>query len=452
MRIRHWFRALFAAPLLLLALVLPTSANAAVYNYSAETDICGAGGLTITVAVGDTVNISDTQNTCGTGNVTGMANRGSFTFVPNGPDFIFRVVTTAAGIGTGTVTWSGGAVFSITVVAAQPIATTQPASAITASGATLNGQIYSRGATTAVAFDYGLSTAYGASIAANSVGASAGTTAVSAPVANLACAATYHYRVRGSNSAGTTNGADGTFTTAACLPPTVSTAPATAISPSSATLNAVVSSNGTPTTVAFEYGASTAYGTSVAASTGGTAPGSAVNAPAAVTLSLACGSTFHFRATAVNAAGTVNGADQVFSTAACPAPAITTAAATAIGQTSATLNALVTANGAQTTVGFEYGPTTAYGTTTAATTGGVAPGSAVGAPASVMVSLACGTTYHFRASAANTGGSVNGADQVFTTAACTPTAIPTMSQWGLIWLSLAMAGAAAFAVRKSQRS
>lgn len=452
MRIRHWFRALFAAPLLLLALVLPTSANAAVYNYSAETDICGAGGLTITVAVGDTVNISDTQNTCGTGNVTGMANRGSFTFIPNGTDFIFRVVATAAGIGTGTVTWSGGAVFSITVVAAQPIATTQPASSITASGATLNGQINSRGATTAVAFDYGLTTAYGASIAANSVGAAAGTTAVSAPVANLACAATYHYRVRGSNSAGTTNGADGTFTTAACPAPAITTAAATAIGQTSATLNALVTANGTQTTVGFEYGPTTAYGTTTAATTGGVALGSAVGAPASVMVSLACGTTYHFRAAAANTGGSVNGADQVFTTTACALPTVVTGAATAVEATSATLNAQVTANGTPTTVGFEYGPTNNYGTSITATTGGAASGSAVNEPAAVTLTLACGTTVHFRATAVNTGGSVNGADQVFTTAACTPTAIPTMSQWGLIWLSLAMAGAAAFAVRKSQRS
>jgi hypothetical protein len=96
-------------------------ARATTYNYSAVNDICGAGGLTITVNVGDTVRISDTQTTCGTGNAAGMSARGTFGFIQNGADFIAQVITTAAGIGTGTVSWgAGGSIFSITVVKASP--------------------------------------------------------------------------------------------------------------------------------------------------------------------------------------------------------------------------------------------------------------------------------------------------------------------------------------------
>lgn len=213
MRIVFCWLAALAGTLLLAA----TPAAAATYNYSAVTDICGAGGLTITVNVGDTVRISDTQTTCGTGSITGMSGRGTFSFIPNGPDFIAQVITTAGGVGTGTVTWTGGAVFSITVVAITPAVTTTAASAITVSGATLNGQVTSNGAITTTSFDYGLTTAYGSNaLVAGSLTATANAAAISTPVAGLACATTYHYRAKGVNSAGTTNGSDQTFTTAAC--------------------------------------------------------------------------------------------------------------------------------------------------------------------------------------------------------------------------------------------
>lgn len=213
MRIIICWLAAVAGTLLLAA----TPAAAATYNYSAATDICGAGGLTITVNVGDTVRISDTQTTCGTGNITGMSNRGTFSFIPNGPDFIAQVITTPGGVGTGTVTWTGGAVFSITVVAITPAVTTTAASAITVSGATLNGQVTSNGAVTTTSFDYGLTTAYGSNApVAGSLTATANAAAITTPVTGLACTTTYHYRAKGVNSAGTTNGSDQTFTTAAC--------------------------------------------------------------------------------------------------------------------------------------------------------------------------------------------------------------------------------------------
>ena len=53
-------------------------------------------------------------------------------------------------------------------------------------------------------------------------------------------------------------------------------------------------------------------------------------------------------------------------TASAQAPIATTNAATGISSTGATLNGIVNANGASTTVTFEYGLTTSYGTTVTA--------------------------------------------------------------------------------------
>src|SRR3989338_11426029 len=81
------------------------------------------------------------------------------------------VVTTPGGTGTGT---------GLFTYVPPPTATTNPASGVTAWAATLNGTVSSNGADTTVIFDYGLTTAYGSSIAAtpSPLGAGAVTTAV----------------------------------------------------------------------------------------------------------------------------------------------------------------------------------------------------------------------------------------------------------------------------------
>lgn len=100
-----------------------------------------------------------------------------------------------------------------------PTVTTNAASALTASGATLNGTVSSNGASTAVTFNYGLTTGYGSTATAtpSPLATNAVNTAVSVAVAGLNCNTTYHFRVTATNSAGTTNGGDFTFTTSACV-------------------------------------------------------------------------------------------------------------------------------------------------------------------------------------------------------------------------------------------
>jgi len=94
-----------------------------------------------------------------------------------------------------------------------PEATTNAASNVTSSGATLNGSVNPRGAATTYKFDYGTSTSYGNSTTAASAGS--GTSAVnkSANLSGLAASTTYHYRIKATNSTGTSFGADKTFTT-----------------------------------------------------------------------------------------------------------------------------------------------------------------------------------------------------------------------------------------------
>jgi hypothetical protein len=229
----------------------------------------------------------------------------------------------------------------------------------------------------------------------------------------LACGTLYHFRVVATNGSAA-SGADQTFTTATCPPPTVSTLAATNVTSNGATLNGTVNPNGTSTTAAFEYGLTTSYGSIVPATP---APGSGT-APIAVSASvtgLSCNTQYHFRAVGTNAS-TANGPDQSFTTATCSAPTVVTLPATNVTTMTATLNGTVNPNGASATATFEYGLTTSYGTVVSATP---APGSGT-TPIAVSASvtgLSCNTLYHFRAVATN-ASTANGADQTFRTTFC----------------------------------
>jgi hypothetical protein len=97
-----------------------------------------------------------------------------------------------------------------------PAVTTGPASAITATGATLNGTATANGISTTVTFEYGFTTGYGSTAPAveNPIAGFTGT-AVTAAISGLEPGALYHYRAKGVNSSGPGTGSDQTFT-AAC--------------------------------------------------------------------------------------------------------------------------------------------------------------------------------------------------------------------------------------------
>ncbi len=102
------------------------------------------------------------------------------------------------------------------MVAAPPNVTTEPATAVGSTFATLNGIVNANKTSTTVIFEYGTTTAYGSQVTADQSPATGNTdTAVSKAISGLTPSTTYHYRVVGQNYAGTTNGADTIFTTEA---------------------------------------------------------------------------------------------------------------------------------------------------------------------------------------------------------------------------------------------
>ncbi len=98
-----------------------------------------------------------------------------------------------------------------------PSVTTSAATNVTSSGATLNGTVNANNASATVTFEYGADTSYGTTVtAAESPVTGTADTVVSYVLGGLSPNTTYHFRVVGQNSAGTTYGSDRTFTTTLC--------------------------------------------------------------------------------------------------------------------------------------------------------------------------------------------------------------------------------------------
>ena len=221
----------------------------------------------------------------------------------------------------------------------------------------------------------------------------------------------YHYRLVATSDAGTSRGADQSFSTRSV--PTVVTEPASSIAPTSATLNGTVAANGQATTWYFEYGTSMSYGSKTAAKSAGSGT-STVKVSASLTR-LRAATTYHFRLVATNASGTSVGGDRSFSTS-LP-PAVRTGSVQNAGPTTATFTGAVDPRGRATTWYFEYGTSTGYGSRTPRRSAG---SGVVARSVSESVSgLVAGATYHYRLVATNDVGTSRGADGTFTTAGVT---------------------------------
>ena len=192
-----------------------------------------------------------------------------------------------------------------------PVGITNPATLIASFSATLHGTLDPHGLTTTVHFQYGATTSYGLTTAAQT---KSGNTyqSVSANTSGLTASTTYHFRFVATNSAGTTYGPDHTFRTLSPTgPPAVLTNSATNVTSSSATLNGSVDPHALATNVHFQYGTTTSYGSTTPNQTN---TGNAYLNVSANISGLSGGTTYHFRVVATNTAGTRYGADRTFTT------------------------------------------------------------------------------------------------------------------------------------------
>jgi hypothetical protein len=302
---------------------------------------------------------------------------------------------------------------------------TEDATQITRTTATLNGSY--DGATNDTPpgpledfyyyFEWGETSAYGNSTATapgTNAGAHAEIVKVSAPISGLSVqlptSLPYHYRLVVTNGAGTTYGPDHRLFSAPPDLPQISGTTANNVSPTGADLAAVVNPGEGETSYLFEYGLSASYG--LATPIAGPLEGDVADHPINQSLDgLLPGTTYHYRAVAFNFGGTTHGPDQTFTTP--DAPEVDSSGSSGITQTTAHLTADVIANASATNVHFDYGTGTDYGSSTPSIDAGTEPFRRI--VGSDLTGLSPGTTYHFRAVAANGLGTTAGSDMTFTT-------------------------------------
>ena len=190
--------------------------------------------------------------------------------------------------------------------AAPPTATTGSSSKLAQSSATVSGTVNPNGTDTSYHFEYGTTASYGSSTPSTDAGAGTADVPVSADLTGLTSSTTYHFRLVAVSSAGTTNGADQTFTTT--TPPAVTTGNATNATRSSARLNGTVNPEGQATTYYFRYGTTTSYGLQTSPASAGS--GSGLVGVNATISGLTANTVYHYQLVAQNAGGTSFGSDQ----------------------------------------------------------------------------------------------------------------------------------------------
>jgi Ricin-type beta-trefoil lectin domain-like/Ricin-type beta-trefoil lectin domain len=295
-----------------------------------------------------------------------------------------------------------------------PTVTTNPATSLGGSTATLNASVNPEGAATTYQFEYGTTTAYGTKVPVAAKEAGSGTTAVavSEAIAGLTPGSTYHFRITATNANGTSNGADRTFT--APTAPTITVEAATQVEAHSLTLNSKVNPKGAATTYQFEYGTTTSYGSKVPATPKEVGAGTLAVAVSEPVVGLQEGTTYHYRVVAQNSAGTTYSPDSTVTSLVLPEA--TTEAATGIEGEEATLNGEVDPNGSETTYYFQYGTSAAYGAQ-APLSGEIAGSGAEGVEVEAAPELEPETTYHYRVVAVSPAGTDFGQDMTTTTVA-----------------------------------
>ncbi|MES3004576.1 MAG: hypothetical protein V4690_00515 [Patescibacteria group bacterium] len=186
----------------------------------------------------------------------------------------------------------------------------------------MNGEVTPNRVTTQYWFEYGKTTSLGNISAFSSAGDGTARVPVSVSLANLESGTTYYFRLNAQNQYGTVNGTILNFKTDGPAPSTTQSAPsvvtknATAVTGSTAKLNATVSPNNLSTIYWFEYSTDSLLGALVVKTTNQVTLAE-MRDPSNVwadVSSLAGNTTYYFRVVAENSRGVVRGEKLTFKT------------------------------------------------------------------------------------------------------------------------------------------
>jgi hypothetical protein len=321
---------------------------------------------------------------------------------------------------------------SFTALTTPPVVTTEVATSIDLTSATLNGNLDGLGTAPSVqvSFEWGLTAGYGNTTDNQTM---TGGGAFSANIILLTQGTTYHYRAKAVGHGAPIYGVDMQFTTPP--PPSVTTKTASQITTSSARLNGDLGSLGSTTSVTVSFG----WGTFAEANpeaypywTNGEVRTS-IGAFYFDLSGLIPGTTYYYQAKAVGN-GTSYGGERSLKIPVIP-PVVTTGAATGVGNSSATLNGELTSLGtaAAVQVSFEWGLTASYGNTT-----DLQNMTGTGAFSANISGLTVGSTYHYRTKVVGDGAPVYGSDRSFTTS--TPPSVTTNTATGTGSTSVTLSG------------
>ena len=188
-----------------------------------------------------------------------------------------------------------------------PTVATIAATAVGATGATLNGSVIPNGLATSAWFEWGTDSTLAAhsTTGAQAMGSGVVSQPISQGLTGLTTGTAYYYRVAASNGSGTSRGAILSFLPGAA--PTATTLIATSIGETGATLNGIVNPNGLATSAWFEWGTSSTLATFEATSLQGLEAGTSPRAVLEVLSGLSPGTTYYYRVVASNATGRASG-------------------------------------------------------------------------------------------------------------------------------------------------
>ena len=201
-----------------------------------------------------------------------------------------------------------------------PTATTEQATAVTETEATLNGRVDPEGQATSYYFEYGTTESYGTKTSEMPAGSGSTNQEFHFTWTGLSPNTTYYFQLVAVYGTSKTKveGGKMTFKTAAPPgPPTASTQAATAVSETEATLKGTVDPDGEATEYFFEYGTETTYGQKTAKATLQTSGGGSQGVSATLK-GLTPGTEYHYRLVAKNNQGPADGLDDSFKTMSPP--------------------------------------------------------------------------------------------------------------------------------------
>ncbi len=320
------------------------------------------------------------------------------------------------------VAYTNGSVTAADV--GDPTATTNPATAIAAESATLNGTVNPGAGVAVVTFEYrAVGTDLVETVTANQSPVS-GTedVPVSAEVAGLEPETEYAFRIIAENSAGVAQGNEQIFATGSA---------ALTVSPEEVAFGGVAigETEQATVTIANEGNSSlTIQGVSLSGAADFSIAGDtgelALNPGQTRTVTIAFAPQSQGEK---NADLLVQSADDervvaVSGTGQIAAPTATTTAATEVTARSAVLNGTVNSGGGEASVSFAYSATGSDAVQTISADPGLVSGTEPVAVSAMADDLTPGTEYIFRVVAENSGGSTSGANESFVTPIATPVA------------------------------